>query len=89
MIHLKIGVEFQNEIWYNIFEIKKGAKNQMMELKWEEVNIELRRKVWSIYRRKLYAAEGWYISFEQVDYNWTGSSWYLIKYTFGIEGVKL
>ena len=41
----------------------------MLDKKWEEMDLESRRKVWLIYRKKLYAAEGWYISFEQVDFN--------------------
>lgn len=58
----------------------------MMELKWEEVSLELRKKVWLVYRKKLYITEGKYISFEQVDGFWTGCRWITIKYTFGIEG---
>lgn len=58
----------------------------MLDKKWEEMDLESRRKVWLIYRKKLYVAEGWYISFEQVDFNWRGSRWIMIKYTFGIEG---
>ena len=57
----------------------------MLKKLWEEASLEERRAVWMVYRRKLYKAEGWYISFEQVDFNWRGSNWYMIKYTFGVE----
>lgn len=57
----------------------------MRDKKWEEATLEERKSVWMVYRKKLYAAEGWYISFEQCDIGWTGSRWTLIKYTFGIE----
>lgn len=56
----------------------------MANLKWEEVSLKARKKVWRVYRQKLFNEEGWWISFEQVNENWCGSRWVTIKYTFGI-----
>lgn len=53
-------------------------------MKWEEVSLKARKKVWQVYRQKLFKAEGWLISFEQVDSGWTGCRWETIKYTFGV-----
>lgn len=53
-------------------------------MKWEEVSLKARKKVWRIYRQALYKKEGWLISFEQVDAGWTGCYWETIKYTFGV-----
>ena len=55
----------------------------MPNLKWEEVSLKARIKVWRVYRQTLYKKEGWYISFEQCDIGWHGSRWTTIKYTFG------
>ena len=57
---------------------------EAFNLKWEQVSIKARKKVWRVYRQKLFKAEGWLISFEQVDTCWTGSRWETIKYTFGM-----
>ena len=53
-------------------------------MKWEEVSLKARKKVWRVYRQTLYKKEGWLISFEQVDAGWTGCRWETIKYTFGV-----
>lgn len=55
----------------------------MKDKRWEEMPLENRKVVWEAYRETLYAAEGWWISFEQCDNGWTGSRWMTIKYAFG------
>ena len=56
----------------------------MADMKWEQMPIEERIKVWAVYSAFLLKKEGYQISFEQVDAGRTGYRWVTIKYTFGV-----